>query len=132
MINLTHKLRWALAAAALYVAFVVIAVTTGFLAPSKIGLQWTILWYFVAAGLAYYFYFKNVTYREIIYYAQKLGYHYVDLKSWVPNLRANQDVPNPDKPRFFSPFTKVPITATNIIGDKLTAEAQQKGIPQYR
>lgn len=132
MIFLTHKLRWAIAAVILFVLFVLAAIYWGFLDPSKIGLEWTILWYFVAAGGAYYFYFKNVTYRAIIYYAHQLDYHYADLKAWVPNLRENQDVPNLDKPRWFSPFAKVPITATNIIGDKLLAEAKEKHIPLYR
>lgn len=132
MINLTHRLRWALVSVILYVLFVWAAIAWNFLDPQKIGLEWTMLWYLIAAGLAYYFYFKNVTYHKIIYYAQQLGYHYADLKAWVPKLRENQDVPNPDKPRFFSPFAKVPISATNIIEDKLVTEAKAKDIPPFR
>ena len=132
MIKLTHKQRWALLSVALYIVFVIAAITTGFLDPSKVGLQWTIFWYFCGAGLAYYFYLKNVSYREVVYYAQKLGLHKDDLKAMVPKLKETQDVPDPDKPNFFSPFAKVPITVVNELTDQLEPQAQQANIPPYK
>jgi len=132
MINLTHKQRWALISVILYVVFVVAAIVWGFLDPSRIGLQWTIFWYFTGAGLAYYFYFKNVSYREVVYYAQQLGYNKADLVEMVPKLKENQDVPDPDHPNFFSPFAKVPITIVNELTDQLEPQAKAKDIPPYR
>lgn len=132
MIKLTHKQRWALLSGILYVIFVIAAITTGFLDPSKVGLQWTIFWYFTGAGLAYYFYFKNVSYREVVYYAQALGLHKDDLIALVPKLKETQDVPDPDKPNFLSPFAKVPITVVNELTDQLEPRAKEQNIPAYK
>lgn len=129
---MTHKQRWAAISAVIYVVFVVAAIIIGFLDPSQIGLQWTIFWYFVVAALCYYFYFKNVSYREVVYYATQLGLHQDDLKAMVPNLKETQDVPNPDHPDFFSPFAKVPINVVNVLTDKLVPMAKDAGIPLYR
>ena len=129
---MTHKQRWAAVSVVLYLVFVIAAITTGFLDPSKIGLQWTIFWYFTGAGLAYYFYFKNVSYREVVYYAQQLGLHKDDLVAMVPKLKETQDVPDPDRPHFFSPFAKVPITVVNDLTDQLAPRAQEQQIPPYR
>jgi len=129
---LTHKQRWAAISALIYVVFVVAAIVIGFLDPSKIGLEWTIFWYFVVAALCYYFYFKNVTYREIVYYAKELGLHKVDLEALVPNRKETQDVPDPDHPDFFSPFAKVPINVVNVLSDKLIPLAKEQGIPLYK
>ncbi|HJE45480.1 hypothetical protein FD30_GL000806 [Levilactobacillus namurensis DSM 19117] len=132
MIKLTHKQRWAAVSVVLYLVFVIAAITTGFLDPSKIGLQWTIFWYFTGAGLAYYFYFKNYSYREVIYYAQKLGLHKTDLLEMAPDLKHNQDVPDPDHPSFLSPFAQVPITVVNALTDQLLPQADAQHIPRYK
>lgn len=67
---MTHKQTWATVSTVIYVAFILAAVFTGFLNPSQIGLEWTIFWVVVVAGLCYYFYFKNISYREVVYYAK--------------------------------------------------------------
>lgn len=129
---MTAKQCWASISILLYIAFVLVAIFTGIIAPKQVGLEWTIFWYFTAAGLCYYFYFKNVSYREVIYYAKKLGYHKDDLVSMVSKLKETQDVPDPDHPRLFSPFAKVPLTVVNQLTDQLEAQAKEQHIPRYR
>lgn len=129
---MTSKQRWAALSVLIYIVFVLIAIFTGFIAPSQIGLEWTIFWYFTVAGLCYYFYFKNVSYREVIYYAKKLGYHKDDLVSMVSKLKETQDVPDPDHPHIFSPFAKVPLTVVNQLTDQLEVLAKAQNIPPYR
>lgn len=129
---MTAKQCWASISILLYVAFVLVAIFTGIIAPKQVGLEWTIFWYFTAAGLCYYFYFKNVSYREVIYYAKKLGYHKDDLVSMVSKLKETQDVPDPDHPRLLSPFAKVPLTVVNQLTDQLEAQAKEQHIPRYR
>ena len=82
--------------------------------------------------MGYYFYFKNVSYREVIYYAKKLGYHKDDLVSMVSKLKETQDVPDPDHPHIFSPFAKVPLTVVNQLTDQLEVIAKDQNIPPYR
>lgn len=132
MLHLTHKQRWAALSIGLYLIFVVAAIFIGFLNPSTIGLEWTIFWYFVVAGLCYYFYFKNFSYREVVYYAKKLDLHKEDLVALVPKLKETQDVPDPDHPHFFSPFARIPITVVNTLTDQLAPQATAKDIPPYR
>lgn len=129
---MTAKQCWASISILLYIAFVLVAIFTGIIAPKQVGLEWTIFWYFTAAGLCYYFYFKNVSYREVIYYAKKLGYHKDDLVSMVSKLKETQDVPDPDHPRLLSPFAKVPLTVVNQLTDQLEAQAKEQHIPRYR
>jgi len=129
---LTHKQRWAAISIAIYVIFVIAAVVIGFLDPSQIGLEWTIFWYFVMAGLCYYFYFKNVSYREVVYYAKQLGLHKEDLVALIPHLKETQDVPDPDRPSFLSPFAKVPISVVNQLTDQLEPRAKEQDIAPYR
>ncbi|WP_143462629.1 hypothetical protein [Levilactobacillus enshiensis] len=129
---MTHKQRWAAISVAIYVVFVIAAVVIGFLNPSQIGLEWTIFWYFAVAGLCYYFYFKNVSYREVVYYAKQLGLHKEDLVALIPHLKETQDVPDPDRPIFFSPFAKVPISVVNQLTDQLAPRAKEQGIEPYR
>ncbi|MCH5464132.1 hypothetical protein [Levilactobacillus tujiorum] len=129
---MTAKQCWASISILLYVAFVLVAIFTGIIAPKQVGLEWTIFWYFTAAGLCYYFYFKNVSYREVIYYAKKLGYHKDDLVSMVSKLKETQDVPDPDHPRLLSPLAKVPLTVVNQLTDQLEAQAKEQHIPRYR
>lgn len=129
---MTHKQHWAALSGALYLLFIVAAWFTNFLDPSRIGLEWTIFWLVTVAGLAYYFYFKNVIYREVIYYAQQLDYHKADLLALVPDLKPNQDVPDPDKPSFFSPFAQIPISVINQLTDHLVTAAKQHHVAPYR
>lgn len=129
---MTSKQRWAGFSILLYVAFVLVAIFTGIIDPKQVGLEWTIFWYFTAAGLCYYFYFKNVSYREVVYYAKKLGYHKDDLVSMVSKLKETQDVPDPDHPHFFSPFAKVPLSVVNQLTDQLEVQAKEHDIPRYR
>lgn len=129
---MTAKQCWASISILLYIAFVLVAIFTGIIAPKQVGLEWTIFWYFTVAGLCYYFYFKNVSYREVIYYAKKLGYHKDDLVSMVSKLKETQDVPDPDHPRLLSPLAKVPLTVVNQLTDQLEAQAKEQHIPRYR
>lgn len=129
---MSHKFRWAAVSVVLYIVFVIAALTIGFLDPAKIGLEWTIFWYFTAAGLAYYFYFKNYSYREVIYYARQLGLHKDDLVALIPKLKETQDVPDPDHAHFLSPYAKVPITVVNTLTDHLKPQALEQGIPEYK
>ncbi|WP_203642078.1 hypothetical protein [Levilactobacillus andaensis] len=129
---MTHKQRWAAISIAIYVIFVIAAVVIGFLDPSQIGLEWTIFWYFVMAGLCYYFYFKNVSYREVVYYAKQLGLHKEDLVALIPHLKETQDVPDPDRPNFLSPFAKIPISVVNQLTDQLEPRAKEQDIAPYR
>lgn len=129
---MTHKQTWAIVSTVIYVAFILAAVLTGFLNPSQIGLEWTIFWVVVVAGLCYYFYFKNVSYREVIYYAKKLDYHKDDLVALVPKLKETQDVPDPDHPHFFSPFAGIPLAVTNRLTEQLEPLAKKQQILPYR
>lgn len=131
-IILTQKQRWASVSVVIYILFVIAAIWLNFLDPAKIGLEWTIFWYFTAAGGCFYFYFKNFTYRETIYYAKKLGLHKEDLVPLIPKLKANQGVPDPDHPGFLSPFAKVPFSVLNTLTEQLESKAKAQGIPPFR
>lgn len=129
---MTTKHRWAAISVAIYVVFILAAVVIGFLNPARIGLQWTIFWVVAVAGLCYYFYFKNISYRVVIYYAKKLDLHKADLASLVPNLKDTQDVPDPDRPNLLSPFVGIPISVTNQLTEQLIDQAQQANIPPFQ
>ncbi|WP_175279790.1 hypothetical protein [Secundilactobacillus collinoides] len=84
---MTHHTKWRLLSIAMYVIFVVICIIFKLLRPADIGWSWSVFWYIAAAGIAYYFYFKNVAYQEVVYYAKKLQMNRSDLEAIVPNRK---------------------------------------------
>ncbi|WP_288531753.1 hypothetical protein [uncultured Secundilactobacillus sp.] len=128
---MTQHRKWQLISILAYVAFIVLAIVFKFLDPAKIGLSWTIFWVVFGAGIAYYFYFKNVSYQEVIYYARALHLDQAALEALVPDRKKTAEVPNPDRPNMFSPLAQVPIGVLNTLTDELAKQAKAAGIAKF-
>ncbi|KRM73281.1 hypothetical protein FC82_GL001473 [Secundilactobacillus collinoides DSM 20515 = JCM 1123] len=116
----------------MYVIFVVICIIFKLLRPADIGWSWSVFWYIAAAGIAYYFYFKNVAYQEVVYYAKKLQMNRSDLEAIVPNRKNTAEVPDPDHPNIFSPIVQVPLAILNRLSDELIKQAKEQEIPPFK
>ncbi|GAK47284.1 hypothetical protein LOSG293_040300 [Secundilactobacillus oryzae JCM 18671] len=125
------KTKWLIISVIIYIIFVVAVTPTGILSPAQIGLPWTIFWYVVAAMFMYYFYYKNVSYAEVIYYAQQLKLTEDELRNMVPDIKKSEDVPNPAKPNLFSPLVQVSFRILNDLLPKLQQMAKEKGIEDF-
>ncbi len=129
---MTHHTKWRLLSIAMYVIFVVICIIFKLLRPADIGWSWSVFWYIAAAGIAYYFYFKNVAYQEVVYYAKKLQMTRSDLEAIVPNRKNTAEVPDPDHPNIFSPIVQVPLAILNRLSDELIKQAKEQEIPPFK
>lgn len=116
----------------IYVIFVICAVEFKLLDPAKIGWSWTVFWYIAAAGFMYYFYFKNMAYREVIYYARQFHLTKTDLEAIVPNRKNTAEVPDPDHPNIFTPLIQVPLSVTNPLTDVLEKRAKKENVKPFR
>lgn len=125
------KTKWLIISVIIYIIFVVAVTPTGILSPAQIGLPWTIFWYVVAAMFMYYFYYKNVSYAEVIYYAQQLQLTEDELRNMVPDIKKSEDVPNPAKPNLFSPLVQVSFRILNELLPKLQQMAKEKEIEEF-
>lgn len=129
---MTHRVKWASISIVIYVIFVACAIGFNLLNPAKIGISWTIFWYVAAAGLMYYFYFKNMAYQEVIYYARQLKLSKTDLEAMVPDRKNTAEVPDPDHPNILTPLIQVPLSVTNVLTDVLEKRAKDAGIAAFK
>ena len=129
---MTHRIKWATLSIVIYVIFVACAIAFKLLDPAKIGLSWTVFWYIAAAGLMYYFYFKNMAYREVIYYARQFHLTRLDLETMVPNRKKTAEVPDPDHPSIFTPLISVPLSVTNRLTDILEKRAKDEHVAPFK
>ncbi|WP_054708576.1 hypothetical protein [Secundilactobacillus paracollinoides] len=89
-------------------------------------------WYIAAAGLAYYFYFKNISYQEVVYYARQLNLDRSDLEAIVPNRKNTAEVPDPAHPNMFSPIVQVPLGILNHLSDELIKQAKEQSVAPFK
>lgn len=129
---MTHHTKWRLLSIAIYVIFVIICIAFKLLRPSDIGMAWSIFWYIAAAGLAYYFYFKNISYQEVVYYARQLNLDRSDLEAIVPNRKNTAEVPDPAHPNMFSPIVQVPLGILNQLSDELIKQAKAQSVVPFK
>ncbi|HBF74417.1 MAG TPA: hypothetical protein DDW71_04065 [Lactobacillus sp.] len=129
---MTHRAKWMTISVVIYVIFVVCAVAFKLLDPAKIGLSWTVFWYIAAAGLMYYFYFKNMAYQEVIYYARQFHLKKVDLEAMVPDRKNTAEVPDPDHPNILIPLIQVPLSVTNRLTDVLEKRANEENVKPFK
>ncbi|WP_057826571.1 hypothetical protein [Lentilactobacillus sunkii] len=115
-----------------YCAFIILALSLGFLSPAKIGITWTIFWYVAAAGIIYYLWFKNLVFQRVMYYSKALKLAQTDLAKMLPNLKESQVVPDPGKPAIIAPIFNFPLQGLDILSAKLTPMAKEKGIQPFR
>lgn len=129
---LTHRTKWQLISTLIYIVFVIAAVVFKFLDPARIGIAWTIFWYVAVAGFMYYFYFKNMAYQEVIYYAHQFHLTQRDLEEMVPDRKKTAEVPNPEHPNILSPLIQVPLAVTNPLTDILEARAKEEDVAPFK
>lgn len=116
----------------IYVIFVICAVEFKLLDPAKIGLSWTVFWYIAAAGFMYYFYFKNMAYQEVIYYARQFHLTKTDLEAMVPDRKSTAEVPDPEHPSILTPLIQVPLSVTNRLTDVLEKRAKEENVTSFK
>lgn len=129
---MTHRAKWLSISVIIYAVFVVCAVAFKLLDPAKIGMSWTVFWYVAAAGFMYYFYFKNMAYREVIYYARQFHLTKADLEALVPNRKSTAEVPDPEHPGLLTPLIQVPLSVTNRLTDTLEKRAKEEHIAPFK
>ncbi|MTV82785.1 hypothetical protein [Secundilactobacillus folii] len=130
--NVTHRVKWASISIIIYVIFVVCAVVFNFLDPAKIGISWTIFWYVAVAGFMYYFYFKNMAYQEVVYYARQFHLTKTDLEAMVPDRKKTAEVPDPERANIFTPLISIPLNVTNRLTDILEKRAHDEGVAPFK
>ena len=129
---MSHKTKWRTISIAIYIIFVIVAVSLKLLTPARVGLSWSIFWYIAVAGFLYYFYFKNVAYQEVIYYARELHLSRSDLEAIVPDRKNTAEVPDPDYPNIFSPLIKVPLEIINKLTTELEKRAKDAQVTPFK
>ncbi|GAW98273.1 hypothetical protein [Secundilactobacillus mixtipabuli] len=129
---MTHRAKWTVISVAIYVVFVICAVVFKLLDPARIGLSWTVFWYVAAAGFMYYFYFKNMAYQEVIYFARQFHLTKADLETMVPDRKATAEVPDPERPGILTPLIQVPLSVTNRLTDALEKRAKAEHVTPFK
>ena len=129
---MSHKTKWRTISIAIYIIFVIVAVSLKLLTPARVGLSWSIFWYIAVAGFLYYFYFKNVAYQEVIYYARELHLNRSDLEAIVPDRKNTAEVPDPDHPNIFSPLVQVPLEIINKLTTELEKRAKDAQVTPFK
>lgn len=129
---MTHRAKWMTISVIIYVIFVICAVEFKLLDPAKIGLSWTVFWYIAAAGFMYYFYFKNMAYQEVIYYARQFHLTKTDLEAMVPGRKSTAEVPDPEHPSILTPLIQVPLSVTNRLTDVLEKRAKEENVTSFK
>ena len=129
---MSHKTKWRTISIAIYIIFVIVAVSLKLLTPARVGLSWSIFWYIAVAGFLYYFYFKNVAYQEVIYYARELHLSRSDLEAIVPDRKNTAEVPDPDHPNIFSPLVQVPLEIINKLTTDLEKRAKDAQVTPFK
>lgn len=129
---MTHRAKWLTISVVIYAVFAACTVEFKLLDPAQIGLSWTVFWYVAAAGFMYYFYFKNMAYREVIYYARQFHLTKADLEVMVPDRKKTSEVPDPDHPSILTPLIQVPLSVTNRLTDTLEKRAKAEHIEPFK
>jgi hypothetical protein len=80
----------------------------------------------------YYFYFKNMAYQEVIYYARQFHLKKVDLEAMVPDRKNTAEVPDPDHPNMLIPLIQVPLSVTNRLTDVLEQRAKTENVKPFK
>lgn len=126
-----NKTKWLTISIIIYIIFAIAVTASGLVAPSKIGLAWTLFWYLAVALFMVYFYYKSTNYDAVVYYAKQLHLTEEDLREMVPDIKKSDDVPNPDKPNLFSPIVQVSFKVLNALLPQLEKQAKEHQIPRF-
>lgn len=129
---MNKKIKWIVVGIALYGLFLISNIFSDYLAPSKVTLPWTIFWYVIAFGIAYFFAFKNYIFERTMYYAKQLNLTKDDLTAMLPKLKKNQEVPDPQKRHLLSPSFNFSLQNLDILDDKLIAMAKEQKITPFQ